>query len=80
MSFEDAMLKFSGYWEGDKAWIKGPDSYFWCIATGTPEQYKITTDGKRYWAEPTGDAVKLVAPKRGLRSKPAPVVDDIREE
>lgn len=66
MNFDDVMRKFGGYWEGDRAWIKGTDGYFWCIATGTPEQYKITTDGKRYWTEVTEPVPKPAAkPRKG---------------
>jgi hypothetical protein len=48
MTFEDVMKRYSGTWEDGKAVIQAEGGYYWAIATGSPERYTLTSDGKRY--------------------------------
>lgn len=76
MNFTDVMKKFAGKWEDGRALITDQGGYIWAIATGTPENFTLTHDGRRYVtasAEPAG--ADNLAARRGR--KPASVVESV---
>ena len=48
MTLDEVMKKYNGVWENGTAIIVGEGGYFWRIATGSPDNFTLTSDGKRY--------------------------------
>lgn len=78
MTFDEVMKKYNGVWENGAAVILGQGGYYWRIAQGSPDNYTLTVDGKRYVTEAklayTSTDVVVSAPKKRGR---APVVEQV---
>lgn len=69
MTFDDVMKQYNGKWEDGVAVIQGEGGYYWRIATGKPENFELTADGRRF----VKDAKSDDKPRRG-RKAPAGVL------
>lgn len=81
MTFDEVMKKYNGEWSNGRAVIQAQGGYYWCVATGSPEKYELTSDGKRYVSdfaspdavEPAQSPAAEEKPKRGR--KPAAILN-----
>lgn len=48
MTFDEVMNEHHGKWDGDNAVIMDQGGYYWVVATGKPENFELTEDGRRY--------------------------------
>lgn len=71
MTFDDVMKKYNGKWENDRAIIQAEGGYYWIIATGSPENFMITSDGRRF--------VTAETPQAKIRSRRKAVDKDAAE-
>lgn len=60
MTFDDVMKKYSGRWENDRAIIQAEGGYYWIIAVGSPENFALTSDGRRFV---TAETAQINAPQ-----------------
>jgi hypothetical protein len=70
MTFDDVMKKYGGKWEDGFAVIQAEGGYYWRIATGKPENFELTADGRRFVTDVKSADDK---PRRG-RKAPAGVL------
>jgi hypothetical protein len=66
MTFEDVMKRYSGKWEDGKAVIQAEGGYYWAIATGSPERYTLTSDGKRYVGSEAAAEKQVRRPRKSV--------------
>lgn len=66
MTFDDVMKRYSGKWEDGKAVIQAEGGYYWVIATGSPERYSLTNDGKRYVSSEAAVEKQVRRPRKSV--------------